>query len=109
MNRRVEQLNYLAIELLERLGNIEPAEFQIEIMESILSQVVPHWKVFDQGLTLVEVISILLAAKSKTSREIAGLLNISQIDVEERYEEIKNKLNFSALAQTVLKLGNVRL
>ena len=109
MNRHVEQLNYLAIELLERLGNIEPTEFQIEIIESILSQVVPRWRGFDQGLTLIEIISILLAAKGKTSQEIADLLNISQIDIEERYEKIKSKLNFNALAQTVLKLGSVRL
>ena len=109
MNRHVEQINYLSIGLLEILGNVEPTELQIEIMESILSRALPSSKVFDKRLTLVEVVSILLAAKGKTSREIACFLDISQIDIEEHYEEIKNKLNFSALAQTVLKSGNVRV
>jgi len=109
MNRHVDQSNYLAIGLLEKLGNSEPTELQIEIMESILSRAVPSSKVFDKKLTLVEVVSILLAAKGKTSREIAHFLDIGQMDVEEHYEEIKNKLNFSALAQTVLKSGNMRV
>ena len=109
MDRHVEQLNYLAIGLLEKLGNIEPTEAQIEIVEYILSQVVLHWGEFDKGLTLSEVVSILLVTKYKTSKKIAGLLNISQINVEEHYEEIKNKLNFSTLKQTVLKLENIRV
>ncbi|MCE3238747.1 MAG: hypothetical protein K0R24_1728 [Gammaproteobacteria bacterium] len=98
MNKDVDQINYLAIDLLERLGNSKPTESQIEIMESILLQVVPPRRVFDKTLTLVKIISILLAMKGKTSREIADLLDISQMDVEGDYEEIKNKLNLSAVA-----------
>jgi DNA-binding CsgD family transcriptional regulator len=98
MNKDVDQINYLAIDLLERLGNSKPTESQIEIMESILLQVVPPRRVFDKTLTLVKIISILLTVKGKTPREIADLLDISQMDVEGDYEEIKNKLNLSAVA-----------
>jgi hypothetical protein len=101
MNKHVNQMNYFAIELLEKLGNIEPTEFQIEVMESILLQVVPHRKIFNKELTLVEVIAILLAAKSKITGKIARLLNVDQIDIEGHYTEIKNKLGSSVLATTI--------
>ncbi len=86
MNGHVNQINYLAIELLERLGNIEPTELQIEKIESILSKVVPSQGVFDKEPILVEVISILLAKKDKISGEIAGLLEMSHRDSEDRHE-----------------------
>ncbi len=41
MTRHVELLNYLAIEFLEKLGNVEPTECQIEMMESIVLHLIP--------------------------------------------------------------------
>lgn len=109
MGRHVNQLNYFAIELLERLGNEEPTESQINIMESLLKRIANRWPALDGNLSFVEAIYIHLAAQGKTSTQITRLLNINAREVEGHYEQIKNKLDLNVLAQTVLKLDRSRL
>ena len=55
IHTHVSQLNfnYIAIELLEQLGHPDPAEIQIELIESILSIAANKWiMVSQEGYTL---------------------------------------------------------
>jgi hypothetical protein len=50
--QKIDQLNYLSIELLEQLGNRQPSQAQIDLVESILSSSTVNIKInFSNNIT----------------------------------------------------------
>lgn len=99
-----QYVNYLAIDLLEKLGNIEPAQQQIDLMESLISQVaIIHHISFDHRLTEREISCLYLSAKGKSSPETAYLLGLKPSTVISHRKEILRKLACSNMTAAVFK------
>ncbi len=99
---KTQYVNYLAIELLERLGNSEPTQQQIDLMESLISRVaIDHKLSFDHRLTEREVSCLQLSAWGKTSQEAAHLLGIKTSTVRTHRKEILRKLKCSNITEAV--------
>lgn len=99
-----QRINYLAIEFLERLGNRNPVQSQIDLMEALISKVAIEQKLsFDNKLTNREITCLLLAAKGRTSDETAQLLGIKASTVETYRKKIKRKLACTTMAQAVFE------
>lgn len=97
-----QTLNYLAIELLERLGNVKPSQQQIDLLTDLLGRVALEYQLnFDQRLTKREIECLFWAAQGRTSDEIADLLKIKKTTVESHRREIIRKLNSQNMAQAV--------
>lgn len=96
--------NFLAIELLEKIGNDSPTQAEIDFVESILLQIpVFQTPIFDSRLTSQEVSCLYGAAMGKTAQEIADSLNIQPQAVEQHRKEIKKKLACKTFAQAIFK------
>ncbi|HEX4046011.1 MAG TPA: helix-turn-helix transcriptional regulator [Gammaproteobacteria bacterium] len=99
-----QELNYLSIDLLEKLGNHKPVQKQIDLMESILSNVVVIKRLrFTRKLTEREVSCLYWAALGRTSKTTAALLNIQTNTVEQYRKAIKRKLFCKSMAEAVFK------
>ena len=104
MMNTINQLNYLAIEMLERFGNQSPSEEQISLMEQVLSSVsLTHKTSFNQRLNKKQIACLFWAARGKSSKETAELLGITPARVESARKEIKRKLGCSSIAQAVFE------
>lgn len=91
-------------ELLNHLGNSNPAPKHIAAMEAILSSVITCQPItFDQRLSQREISCLFWAAKGKTSRETAELLRISSSTVESHRKQIKRKLKCYNLTHAVFE------
>jgi DNA-binding CsgD family transcriptional regulator len=102
--KEVDSLNYLAIEFLERLGNNEPSQTQIDLVESILSNSAAYIKMnVSNKLTSREITCLYWAAHGMTSQETADLLNISPSTVESHRKGIKRKLNCVTITEAVFQ------
>lgn len=102
MFTQVNSMNYIAIELWERLGINDPSERQIEILESLLSNTIIYKTIIiDERLSSKESLCLILAAQGKSSKESALLLALSQTQVEFYRKEIRRKLACSSMAQAV--------
>lgn len=100
----MSQLEPLAIELLQNLGNAKPLRRHIDLMDSILGQITTQQTLaFDKRLTSREISCLYLAARGKTSVATARLLNISTSTVESHRKQIKRKLNCLNLTQAVFE------
>jgi len=101
---RSQYINYLSIDLLEKLGNTTPAQPQIDLMHSILSKVsLTHHLSFDHKLSEREIGCLYWAAMGKTSKETAKLLDIQANTVEHYRKAIKRKLLCRSMAEAVFK------
>ena len=104
VNQKAQYLNYLAIELLERLGNTKPSQQQIDLMESLISQVVIDRRLsFDHRLSEREISCLLLTAKGKSTKAIAQLLGIKSSTVRTHREGILRKLSCNNMAAAVFE------
>ncbi|MBY0544193.1 MAG: helix-turn-helix transcriptional regulator [Gammaproteobacteria bacterium] len=104
MGHLSKNLQSVATELLKCVGNPNPTQKHIELMNSLLSHVVMSTPImFDERLSQREVNCLFLAAKGKTSEETAVLLNISPATVESHRKHIKRKLNCLSLSQAVFE------
>lgn len=93
-----------AVIILESLGNTCPTSKQLELMESLLTQVVVTQRFrFDERLSPREALCLFWAAKGKTSQQTATLLNISSATVESHRKQIKRKLGCMSLTQAVFE------
>ncbi len=97
-----QQLNYLSIDLLEKLGNRCPSQVQIDLMESLLNIATQDYRLtVDRQLTPREVSCLFLAAKGYTSDETARLLNIKASTVNTHRREIIRKLSADNITHAV--------
>lgn len=100
----VRTANYLAIDLLEMLGNEHPSQEHIDLAESfLLKMTVAQNLDFDIRLTARERTCLLLAALGRTSTETALLLKIKKSTVDTHRSQIKRKLACNSLAQAVFE------
>ncbi|GEM_PF-1219954 len=97
-------LNFLSIELLEKAGNNQPTQEQIDLVESVLEKI-PFFQhlSFNKKLSPREVSCLYWAAMGKTSSETAEILNIQQTTIEQHRQEIKKKLECKSIAEAVFK------
>lgn len=101
---KTQNLNYLAVDLLEKLGNRNPTQTQIDLMESVVSKVAIEQKIsFDHKLSARETACLLMAADGKTSGETAVLLAIKLSTVKTHHKKIKRKLACTTMAQAVFQ------
>jgi DNA-binding CsgD family transcriptional regulator len=101
---RPQNLNYLAIEFLEKLGNKTPSQPQINLMESLISKVGIEQKIsFDHKLSARETACLLLIAQGKTSDETAAMLGVKSSTIKTYHKKIKRKLACANLAQAVFQ------
>lgn len=97
-----QELNYLAIELLERLGNSRPAQNQIDLVEDILSSVATALYIdFDRLLTSREIACLFWAAPGYMSNETAKFLGIRNPMIEVDCKSVRRKLSCDSMAQAV--------
>ncbi len=100
----VEKLNYLAIRLLEELGNYAPSQQQIDLLEQVLSSTtIDRRLTFEKSLTVMEKACLYWAAKGMTTEETAGLLKIAASTVETHRNKIKRKLQCKNIAHAVFE------
>lgn len=100
----VEKLNYLAVRLLEELGNYTPNQNQIDLLERVLaSSCIDRRLVFDKNLTAMEKACLFWAAKGMTSEETAELLKVAVSTVETHRSKIKRKLQCRNITQAVFE------
>lgn len=100
----ISPFNYLAIGLLESLGNSNPTQQQIILIEDLLSMVtIKHKFNFTAKLNGKEIACLYWAAHGKSSKETAALLHINQSTVESHRKEIKRKLGCSSMTQAVFQ------
>jgi DNA-binding CsgD family transcriptional regulator len=101
---RNQYLNYLSIDLLDKLGNHTPQQKQIDLMHSILTKIsITQHLSFDHQLTERETSCLYWAAMGKTSKETAELLQIQPNTVEQYRKAIKRKLYCKSMAEAVFK------
>lgn len=99
-----QSLNYLAIDLLEKLGNKTPNQPQIDLMESLISKVSIEQRLsFDHKLSARESACLLLAAQGKTSDETAEMLGVKSSTIKTYHKKIKRKLACASLAHAVFR------
>ena len=97
-------INYLAICLLEKMGNDSPSEEQINLLESVLANVTAIAPVsFHEQLTPREAHCLYWAALGKTANETGELLNIKSSTVEQHRQEVRKKLECRTMAEAVFK------
>lgn len=100
----VDQVNFLAISLLDHVGVTMPSQAVIDVMESVLSHtVIKKNIVFNQCLDKKECVCLFWAAKGKTTEETAKIMNMSSGSIEASRRNIKRKLQASSLAQAVFE------
>lgn len=96
--------NYIAIEVLARLGIDTPTQDQIDLMESIVSTTLVKKKVvLDARLTAQENHFLYWIARGKTLYETGELLGLSSAIVDHYHNEIRRKLQCRTLPQAVFE------
>ncbi len=94
----------LSTALLERLGNINPSNQHMALMDFVISSTtVNHLIAFDERLSQREVSCLFFASKGKTSEETENILKISSATVDSHRKNIKRKLKCSTLSQAVFE------
>jgi DNA-binding CsgD family transcriptional regulator len=101
---KTQYLNYLSLEVLEKLGNKKPTQKQIDLMTTILTNVsIVSSLVFDQQLSKCETSCLYWAAMGKTEKETAELLNINSYTVQQHRQTVIKKLHCKSLAEAIFK------
>lgn len=104
IDNQVNEYNYLAIRMLERIGIIDPTQEQIDIVEEVVSTTSINLKlIFDRNLTKKETACLYWAAQGKSSRATADLLGVSQATIEWMRKEIKRKLKCDNITHAVFE------
>lgn len=102
MEDHISSFNYLSVQLLEYMGNFNPAQEQIDLIESLISMsAVKVQLFFNNQLNDKEIACLYWVTQGKSSRETAKLLAVNQTTVESHRKEIKRKLKCSSIAQAV--------
>ncbi len=99
-----EPANLLAINLLERIGVIDPSQKTIAMIETALSHVVMKQRLsLEPSLNKKEGACLFWAAKGKTIQETATLMGVTPTKVETCRRRIKRKLKATSIAQAVFE------
>lgn len=88
------QCNYLAIQLLEKMGIFDPTQAQIDDIENLL---------MNCSLNEKEFICLYWTACGKSIQETTKLMNINSAEVMMHCEEVTRKLNSPNLAQMIFE------
>lgn len=100
----VNQFNYLAIQLLERIGILDPSQEQIDLIEELLARPLARGQLhFNHGLNSQEIACLYWAARGKSSKETAKLIDLNRREVESLRKEVKRKLHANSIAQAVFE------
>lgn len=107
-----QYLNYLAIDLLAEMRNLNPTQSQINFMESLISTVAKEQQIsFVKKLTNREISCLYCAAVGKSIHETAELLGIKQSTVKTYRKEIIRKLQCNNITHAVfegMRVGYVK-
>lgn len=96
--------NFWAIEYLALLGNENPTQKQVDLMEMLIAKVSVEQKLsFDQRLSGKEKNCLLLAAAGKNTEETAKLLKLKQNTVKKYRLYIMRKLKCNNIAHAVFE------
>ena len=99
-----EPANFLAIKILEKVGVAEPSEQAINVLEAALSHaVIKSNVIYDYRLKMKERACLFWAAKGKTIKETAEIMNSESSEIEACRKTIKRKLRASSIAQAVFE------
>lgn len=102
MIEHVDVTNYLAINMLEQMGITAPNQHQIDLIESILQNVVlVRQMTFNNVLSPFERNYLYWIAKGKTDEEIAMMMKTNEAEAEQYAASILDKLNAKTMAQAV--------
>ena len=97
--------NFLAIRLLEFIGNDSPTQEQIDIVEQVIASsnsLRINLNCSDK-LNDKEIACLYWAAQGKSSAQTAKILKMSKSSVELYRKHIKRKLNCSTITQAVFE------
>lgn len=98
------QFNYLAVQLLDKVGITDPSQQQIDIIENIITVCGIQVRLgFNKVLNKKEIACLYLAANGNSSQQTAEILSISQSSVESHRKSIKNKLKCKTIAHAVFE------
>lgn len=107
----IDMNNYIAIEMLTKLGLGTPTQDQIDLMESIVSTAMVKKKVvLDARLTDREHHFLYWIARGKTMYEAGELLGLSLAITDKYHNEIRRKLQCRTLSQAIfegLRFGEI--
>jgi DNA-binding NarL/FixJ family response regulator len=104
MSESQELNNKLILQLLEKLGNKNPTEIQIELVASLLLRCTIEQRLFfHHKLSPRESSCLLLAAHGKTVAEIASVTEVKGSTVRTWRNNILSKLCSRSMAQAVYK------
>lgn len=96
--------NKTITQLLEKLGNSNPSQGQVELVDALLlGNSIEKRILFDNKLTCRERYCLLLAAKGKTVQETAVLMGVKISTVRTWRHKILNKLDCRSMAQAIFK------
>jgi DNA-binding CsgD family transcriptional regulator len=97
--------NYLAIRLLEFMGNDSPTQEQINIIEEVIasSNASRINLTFSSKLNDKEIACLYWAAQGKSSAQTAKIMRMSKSSVELYRKNIKKKLNCTNITQSVFE------
>lgn len=99
-----QKINKLILQLLEKLGNKNPTEMQIELVASLLLRcAVEQQLFFHHKLSPRESSCLLLAAHGKTVEEMATFMEVKGSTVKTWRNSILSKLCSRSMAQAVYK------
>jgi DNA-binding CsgD family transcriptional regulator len=108
-----DNLDYIAVKILKKLGIKTPQVNQIILVKSLFLRTATIQELtFDNQLTSREVACLLLAAKGQTSAQTADVLGLSVPSVETYRTRIKRKLKAANLVQALfegIRLGEIAL
>lgn len=96
--------NKTIVKLLEKLGNDNPSQIQIDLVDALLlGNSIEQRVLFDHKLTPRESYCLLLAAKGKTVQETAVLMDVKISTVRTWRHKILGKLACRSMAQAIFK------
>ena len=102
MREYPESANYMAIELLAKLGLYVPTQEQIDLMEALAANVTIKKSIyFNSCLSKRERDCLFWSACGKSSKEIATLFDIKVSTVHWHKRKILQKLDCRTISQAV--------
>lgn len=102
INDNDQKLNYYTILFFEKIGNINPTQIEIDMMEAMLARSPAFYSsIFDERLNDKEKLCLLLASEGRTITESALLLRVNFETIQGYYDSIKQKLVCETMEQAI--------
>ncbi|HEX4045424.1 MAG TPA: helix-turn-helix transcriptional regulator [Gammaproteobacteria bacterium] len=101
---KLDFINYLAIDLLEKCGSQSPTQRQIDLMSALLTKITFIKQAnFNHQLSEREVACLFWAAMGKSTKETSDLLALETQVVKRYRQEVKQKLKSKSMAEAIFK------